>query len=52
VNTPQILLLSGIGPSQELEKLGIPIVAHSPGVGKNLQVSSGSLCFDALSVMG
>ncbi|GBP72177.1 Glucose dehydrogenase [Eumeta japonica] len=36
-NTPQILLLSGIGPKPELEKLGIPVVLDSPKVGKNLQ---------------
>ena len=37
INSPQILLLSGIGPANELEKLGIPVVADLPGVGKNLQ---------------
>lgn len=37
VNSPQLLLLSGIGPAAELEKLGIPVVHDLPGVGKNLQ---------------
>lgn len=37
VNTPQLLLLSGIGDRAELEKFGIDVVAHSPEVGKNLQ---------------
>ncbi|MEN9874512.1 MAG: hypothetical protein RL186_1409 [Pseudomonadota bacterium] len=37
VQSPQILLLSGIGPEQDLAALGIPIVANSPDVGKNLQ---------------
>ncbi|WP_350353295.1 GMC family oxidoreductase N-terminal domain-containing protein [Microbacterium sp. A8/3-1] len=37
VNTPQLLLLSGIGDRVELQKLGIAVVAHSPEVGKNLR---------------
>jgi choline dehydrogenase len=37
VNSPQILLLSGIGPADELRKLGIDVVHDLPGVGKNLQ---------------
>jgi choline dehydrogenase len=37
VNSPQLLLLSGIGPVSELKALGIPIVFDLPGVGKNLQ---------------
>lgn len=36
VNTPQILLLSGIGPKKELEEVGVPLVHDLPGVGKNL----------------
>ncbi|KAI4248158.1 MAG: hypothetical protein LQ352_006003 [Teloschistes flavicans] len=34
--SPQLLMLSGIGPKDELEKHGIPIVVKSPEVGKNL----------------
>ena len=34
--TPPILLRSGIGPAEELEKLGIECKVDSPGVGKNL----------------
>ncbi len=37
INTPQLLLLSGIGPAAELEALGIPVVADRPGVGRHLQ---------------
>ncbi|WP_248616804.1 GMC family oxidoreductase [Paraoerskovia marina] len=37
VNTPQLLLLSGIGDRAELEAHEIPVVAHSPEVGKNLR---------------
>lgn len=36
INTPKILLLSGIGNENELKKLGIDVVANVPGVGKNL----------------
>jgi choline dehydrogenase len=37
INSPRLLLLSGIGPGAELAKLGIPVVHDLPGVGKNLQ---------------
>ena len=37
VNSPQLLMLSGIGDSDELESHGIPTVHHLPGVGKNVQ---------------
>jgi len=36
-NTPQILMLSGIGPRDELERHGIRVRIESPGVGRNLQ---------------
>ncbi|HUF79057.1 MAG TPA: GMC family oxidoreductase [Thermoanaerobaculia bacterium] len=36
-NTPQLLLLSGVGPRPELEKHGIPVRVELPGVGSNLQ---------------
>jgi choline dehydrogenase len=35
--SPRLLLLSGIGPDEELRPLGIQTVAHLPGVGKDLQ---------------
>jgi len=37
VNTPQLLLLSGVGPSAHLSEMGIGLVADIPGVGENLQ---------------
>ncbi len=37
VNSPQLLLLSGIGPADHLTAMGIPVVSDVPGVGKNLQ---------------
>ena len=36
-NTPQLLMLSGIGRKEELQKFNIPAVADLPGVGQNLQ---------------
>lgn len=36
-NTPQLLMLSGIGPRDELERHGIEVRADRPGVGSNLQ---------------
>jgi choline dehydrogenase len=37
VGSPQLLMLSGIGPAEHLRQLDIPLVCHLPGVGKNLQ---------------
>jgi choline dehydrogenase len=36
-NTPQLLMLSGVGPRAALERQGIEVVDDLPGVGKNLQ---------------
>ena len=35
--SPQVLLLSGIGPAAGLRAMGVPVVYDLPGVGKNLQ---------------
>jgi choline dehydrogenase len=37
INSPQILMLSGVGPASALGALGLPVVADLPGVGSNLQ---------------
>ncbi len=54
VNSPQLLLLSGIGPADELTRAGIRPVQNLPGVGKNLQdhpmVSVGYLCTQPVSM--
>ncbi|WP_018657694.1 GMC family oxidoreductase [Actinomadura flavalba] len=36
-NSPQLLLLSGVGPADELRALDITVTADLPGVGRNLQ---------------
>ena len=47
VNSPQLLMLSGVGPAEHLAQMGIPLVHHSPGVGENLQdhIGTGGLHF-------
>ena len=37
VNSPQLLMLSGIGPGEELGRHGIDVIHELPGVGRNLQ---------------
>ena len=37
INTPKVLMQSGIGPEDELRRHGIPLVQHLPGVGQNHQ---------------
>lgn len=37
INSPKILMQSGIGNAEDLKKLGIAPIAHRPGVGQNLQ---------------
>ena len=37
LNSPQLLMLSGIGPTDELQKHGIPVLHELPDVGKHLQ---------------
>ncbi|MBA4089602.1 MAG: glucose-methanol-choline oxidoreductase [Sphingobium sp.] len=36
-NSPQLLMLSGIGPQAHLREMGINVVHHLPGVGQHLQ---------------
>jgi choline dehydrogenase len=54
INSPQLLLLSGIGPAEELQRVGIAPIHALPGVGKNLQdhpmVSVGYLCKQPVSL--
>jgi len=54
IHSPQLLLLSGIGPAEELQRIGIAPVHNLPGVGKNLHdhpmVSVGYRCKQPLSL--
>ena len=36
VGTPQLLLLSGLGPAEDLQKLDIAVVKDLPAVGRNM----------------
>jgi choline dehydrogenase len=37
INSPQLLQISGIGPGEHLNSIGVPVVHDLPGVGANLQ---------------
>jgi choline dehydrogenase len=37
INSPQVLMLSGIGPADHLRSMDIPVIVDLPGVGQNLQ---------------
>ncbi|MEP7454126.1 GMC family oxidoreductase [Phyllobacterium sp. SB3] len=45
INTPGILMHSGIGRAEDLKRLGIPVVQDLPGVGENLQ---DHICFPTI----
>lgn len=47
INTPQLLLLSGIGPRDEVERHGIELVCELPHVGRNLQ----DHCFSSAGIV-
>ncbi len=44
MHTPKVLMLSGIGDEAELQRLGIPVVQHFPGVGQSFQDHFGIGC--------
>jgi choline dehydrogenase len=44
INTPKVLMQSGIGDQNHLREFGIPVVQHLPGVGHNLQDHLGVSC--------
>jgi choline dehydrogenase len=44
INTPKVLMQSGVGDQTELLRLGIPVVQHLPGVGQNFQDHPAFFC--------
>jgi choline dehydrogenase len=44
INSPQLLLLSGIGPGAHLQAMGIPVLHDAPEVGATLPITSTSPC--------
>ena len=56
INSPQLLMLSGIGPAARLAELDIPLVKDLPGVGQNLmdhmQVPVAYHCLEPVSLVG
>ena len=44
IHTPKLLMQSGIGDQAELQRLGILLAQHLPGVGKNFQDYVRSAC--------
>lgn len=54
INSPQLLMLSGIGPADDLKRAGIRVIHDLPGVGKNLQdhpmLSVGYVCKKRVSL--
>ena len=55
INSPQLLMLSGVGPAAELQAHGIDVVHDLPGVGRNLQdhlsVTVLATCHQPLSLL-
>ena len=37
IGSPHLLMLSGVGPAEQLEDAGVPVLLDSPGVGQNLK---------------
>ena len=52
INSPQLLMLSGVGPADHLNSLGIPVIANLP-VGDNLQdhIALGGMVFNFNNVI-
>ncbi|HET6291418.1 MAG TPA: GMC oxidoreductase [Amycolatopsis sp.] len=52
IDTPKLLMLSGIGPAEHLREVGVEVLVDSPGVGGNLQDHpEGVIQWDALQPM-
>ena len=52
IDTPKLLMLSGVGPAEHLREVGVPVLVDAPGVGANLQDHpEGVIMWDALRPM-
>jgi choline dehydrogenase-like flavoprotein len=49
LDTPKLLLLSGVGPAKELEALDINVIKDLPGIGKNMQDHCGVFISDLVN---
>jgi len=49
MNTPRLLMLSGMGPQEHLREMGIPVERDLPGVGRNLQDHVGTHVVNAVN---
>ncbi|PZC83550.1 hypothetical protein B5X24_HaOG207533 [Helicoverpa armigera] len=47
IGSPQLLMLSGVGPANHLQEVGVDVIHDSPGVGRNLQdhIAVGGIVF-------
>ncbi|XP_047033156.1 glucose dehydrogenase [FAD, quinone]-like [Helicoverpa zea] len=47
IGSPQLLMLSGVGPANHLQEVGVDVIQDSPGVGRNLQdhIAVGGIVF-------
>ena len=54
--SPKLLQVSGIGPADLLQRIGVPVVKHLPGVGENfqdhLEITTHGQCREPLSLLG
>jgi choline dehydrogenase len=50
MNSPRMLMLSGIGPAEHLREVGVPLVHNLPGVGRNLQDHVGTHLVNEVNV--
>jgi choline dehydrogenase-like flavoprotein len=51
MNTPRLLMLSGIGPAEHLAEMGVPVVRDLAGVGRNLQDHVGTHVVNEVSAL-
>lgn len=56
LSSPKLLQISGVGPADLLQKIGVPVLKHLPGVGENfqdhLEITTNGLCRDPISMLG